>query len=98
MWLCWTPHYVIDVEGDDKDNSGCLAICLLRSLESVALYEGPVGSIPGTSKESLALVMNPDSEPSSLWWVAEDDEEKADLQSFACSLLAAVRSLEEASR
>ena len=90
-----TPSYVVDVEGDDDDSDGCLAVYLLGTIESVALYEGSVESIPGTSDTSLTLIVNHIYEPSGPWWITEDDEEKVRLQSFASSLLAAVRSLQE---
>lgn len=88
-----TAHYVIDVEGHDQSDDGYLGVFLLRSIESIALYAGTVESIPGTSKESLAVVMNHKSQPSSMWWVTEDAEEKVDLQSFTSHLLAAASSV-----
>ena len=89
-----TPHYVIDIEGDDDDGDGGLAFCLLRSIEDVGVFEGVVKSIPGTSESSVAVIVNPSYEPSGPWWIAESDEEKESLRSFTSRLLQSVRSLE----
>ncbi len=89
-----TPHYVIDIEGDDGDDGDGLAFCLLRSIDDVGVFEGIVKSIPGTSESSVAVIVNPSYEPSGPWWIAESDEEKESLQSFTSRLLQSVQSLE----
>ncbi len=82
---------LVDVEGDDNDNSGNLIAQPLKSFSEVSIHRGPLTNLESSRDSSLVVLANRVGEEDvGLHWVAKTEEEEEHLLEFARLLIQVV--------
>ncbi len=82
---------LIDIEGDDSDDSGNLSVHPLKSLSRVSLRNGPLQNLSHSQGASLVVIANQiGDEHVGPYWVAKTDDEEEHLLKFAQALVKAI--------
>ena len=84
---------LVDVEGDDSDNSGGLSIRSLDSVCGVSVHSGPLKAFPRTQGASLVVLTKLVGETNpGAYWMAKTPEEEERLLGFVQFLVQTVSS------
>ena len=82
---------LVDIEADDADSSGNLAVYPLKSLSDLSILTGSILNFAPSQGASLVVLANRLGEEGvGLHWVAKTEEDEENLQRFAKSLIQAI--------
>lgn len=82
---------LIDIEGDDSDDTGNLSFHPLESVSGVRIRPGPLHGLEASREALLVVIANRVGEDGiGLYWVAETEEAEEDLRQFVRILLKAI--------